>query len=684
MEKNPHHRASFGIGLVGSLICLLLLLKLCYVGCDRHNIKCTGNDPLHIPHEWYQPSEVIIAVVFAIHEINLNPKILPNNTLGFHICDALNDMKMVYRATLDLLFRSRRFLPNYRCGTQKKLIGMVGGFATEISSQMRDFSGLYKIPQMTYGSFEPTLRDQSDFPSLYHMGPNEELQNLGIIQLLLHFGWKWVGLITMDNEGGERFFQVLEPMLSQNGICSAFRKIAPRHARLGSIDEMLVLILKNLPDFLNNEANVVIIYGENDTMVWLAAGLVYMHLVCATHEELISLGKVWILTVQIDITLPISHSFFDIQTLHGAISFMSHSKKIPGFQEFLQTIHPAASEGDGFIKDTWEQAFDCSPSNSNVPTDLLESCTGEENLETLPATLFEMSMTGHSYSIYNAVYALVHAYHMCFSPRSHKAMGTPGRFALHNVEPWQRISFNNNAGDEIRFNEHGELATGIDITNLITFPNNSYVRVKVGRLHSQGLPDNTFKIHAERIQWHENFIQPNKVTCLLQQTVFGIIFSMAISSVLAKTVTVVVAFKASKPGNIVQKWIGKRLAQSIVIFCTLLQSGDVVIGAIVSVIHYMFPQIAFDKYPSEELINIPMVVTKFYQHILALVFAIHEINQNVKILPNITLGFHVFDSLNDEKMIYRTTLNLVMRHLAGVEMMVRIGGGKKNQEKEAK
>ncbi|XP_053120151.1 vomeronasal type-2 receptor 26-like [Hemicordylus capensis] len=649
------------VGKVRTMI--FLLLPLHHVVNKAQTIKCTGMKPVDIPHEWYQPGEILIggitthihylipklrfkqhpsreimtipglvlkhyqhilALAFAINEINETPSILPNITLGFHIYDSYGDEQMTYRSTLDLLFKSHGFLPNYHCGIQKNVIGVIGGLTSDISLRMAEILGLYKIPQISYGSVESTTRNGIHLSSFYRMVPDESLQYLGIVLLLKHFRWKWVGIITQDGDVGQHFSEALEVELSQNGICSAFAD-----------------------------------KGEKMALI---------------NDEL------------------------------------------PRFQKYLQMIKPLWAKGDGFIKEFWEQAFDCLITNSSPPEDVDEICTGEERLEDLPEHFFETRMTGRSYNIYKAVYVFAHALHSMYSSRSRsRHMEDRGKLDALIVEAWQlhsviqRISFNNTAGDEIIFNKNGEIAIGFDITNFVTFPNNSYVRVNIGKLDPQHPPEKMLTIHDEKIQWQSAFTQvpplslcndicypgshrkkkeeekfccydcdpcpegmisnqedmdscmtcpidhiPNKgqnqcipriltflsyrellgitlallaiffstitalvlgifiklrdtpiikannrsltylllislllcflcsllfigkpkpITCLLRHTAFGIIFSIAISSVLAKTITVVVAFIASKPGSIFRKWVGKRLAYWTVISCSLVQVG---------------------------------------------------------------------------------------------------------------
>ncbi|XP_078533837.1 vomeronasal type-2 receptor 26-like [Lissotriton helveticus] len=66
--------------------------------------------------------------------------------------------------------------------------------------------------------------------------------------------------------------------------------------------------------------------------------------------------------------------------------------------------------------------------------------------------------------------------------------------------------------------------------------------------------------------------QPRTITCMLRQTILGIIFSISVSCVLAKTILVVLAFKATNPCSSARKWLGPKTPTCIVFFCSLVQT----------------------------------------------------------------------------------------------------------------
>nr|XP_028560716.1 vomeronasal type-2 receptor 26-like [Podarcis muralis] len=103
------------------------------------------------------------------------------------------------------------------------------------------------------------------------------------------------------------------------------------------------------------------------------------------------------------------------------------------------------------------------------------------------------------------------------------------------------------------------------------------------------------------------------------------------------------------------------------------QPGDLIIGGISSQIFYVFDEVFFKEEPSQNMFKLPYMVTKFYQHTLALAFAVKEINKNQKILPNLTLGFHIYDSYYDAMMTYRTTLDLLFKSHDKVSACILFG-----------
>ncbi|XP_033024323.1 vomeronasal type-2 receptor 26-like [Lacerta agilis] len=663
---------------------MLLLTLLPEMTCKTHIVKCHVHDPHPPLHKYHRSGDLILggiashsfivsnalaftkeppqalpeelavvtknyqhilALAFAVKEINDNPQILPNATLGFHIFDSYFIAKGTYHATMLLTSSPDRLVPNYKCDIHHHLIAVIGGLDPLTSLHAATVLDMYKIPQLIYGP-APVMEDKTPGLSFYQMVPQEALQYEGILSLLLYFTWTWVGLLTMDLENGERFVQTVVPMFSSSGICFAFIERIFKISLVTDLKDLFQQGAKIQDKVMSSKANVMIFYGESYSMIFLR-WLPYLSE--QEHVNINPKGTVWIMTAQVELTSFVYQRTWDKEIIHGALSFAIHSNDISGFQQFTAGRKPATSKEDYFIKDFWQQAFACSfPSTGAEDVDG-DICTGDENVGTLPGPFFEMNMIGHSYSIYMAVYAMAHAVHDMFSwrPKS-RILVDQGELSFQNQQPWQArpisvCSESCSPGSSKKMKEgepfccydctpcpEGKISDQIDMSDCSacsdqTYPNKNHdfcihkdisflsyeepvgislafsavsgslvtVLVLLTFMKNQNTP--IVKANNRQLTYtllislmlcfHSALLfigQPQKVTCLLQQTAFGIIFSVAVSCVLAKTITVVMAFMATKPGSTIKKWVGKRLANSIVVTCSLIQGSICIVWLAIS------------------------------------------------------------------------------------------------------
>uniref|UniRef100_A0ACB8FTB4 Uncharacterized protein n=1 Tax=Sphaerodactylus townsendi TaxID=933632 RepID=A0ACB8FTB4_9SAUR len=345
---------------------------------------------------------------------------------------------------------------------------------------------------------------KTQLPSFYRMVPKEELQCAGMVQLLLQFQWTWIGTVTGDYDLGDKFLQTFLPMLSKTNICVALMVKIPIVTYSINVMELWIIWKPLYYSIIRSTIKAFVVNADYKTISCFQ-WLLYMNSMSEGIPE-VALAKVWIMTAHWEFSSGSVHRGLDISVFHGALSFAIHSKKIMEFHKFLQFLQPSSPNGDGFLRIFWEQAFNCLFDDSSETLKSSDICTGEEKLESLPGVFFETRMTGLSYSVYNAVYAIAHALHKVYVLRGKLGEKEDrGRIDLPHLQHWQMhpflrsISFNNSAGDLVYLNENGELAAGLDIVNWVTFPNQSFSRVKVGTLDPQASPDHELSVKVEAI-----------------------------------------------------------------------------------------------------------------------------------------------------------------------------------------
>ncbi|XP_013911223.1 PREDICTED: vomeronasal type-2 receptor 26-like [Thamnophis sirtalis] len=139
-------------------------LNFLYDHLIKNTISHSSEMPINNQH--------ILSLVYAVKEINRNPNILPNISLGFHISNSYIDARMIYLNTLKLLSNQEKTIPNYSCEKRNMLPVVIGESDSENSLLMANILITYKIPQVAYCFFAIEKDAGNRIPYFYRMVPD--------------------------------------------------------------------------------------------------------------------------------------------------------------------------------------------------------------------------------------------------------------------------------------------------------------------------------------------------------------------------------------------------------------------------------------------------------------------------------------------------------------------------------
>ncbi|OCT67641.1 hypothetical protein XELAEV_18038942mg [Xenopus laevis] len=630
-----------------------------------------------------------LSIVFAVDEINRNPNLLPNVTLGYNVYDSYVDLFRTIQGAVRIYSGNTKQFPNYNCDKYGVLAAVVDGMASSFSIQYSNIFGMYNHPQISFISQDPLQGDKVQFPNFYRAVPSEKTLYAAIIALLNHFGWTWIGIICPDDDSSINAIKEIKKMFEGNGGCIEFIKVVP------SINDYSSERIMDITNTINNAtAKAILVYGSKNYVYYLEQGV---------HITNIP-GKVWIHTAESSFRML---NIVNGTNVNGSLYLNMHKKEISYYIKFIHEVNPSRFPSGKTFTTWWDELCEnrC-PFNPRK-----RNCTGVESGRVIEYSHCNLRFAAMSYSAYNAVYIVAHALHDMYQQTLKERLNDSRKLKFQDLQPWvlhrflKKVNFTNTMGQQIYFN-NDEISCRYDIYNVVYLPNRTILSENVGSFYSDAPPGKQMAVNEKAIIWENSFSQtprsvcsgkcppgkrksvwegkpaccydclpcpegefsnetdvdvctkcpenqwpnkqktscslmditflshsdpigitltviaivcfftsawvlgifmkyqntpivkannrdlsylvlislmcsflcclifigrPEQLTCFLQQAIFGITFTISVSSLLGKTFIVVVAFNATKPGNNLRKWVGAKIPKYIVITCSAIQ-----------------------------------------------------------------------------------------------------------------
>lgn len=253
--------------------------------------------------------------------------------------------------------------------------------------------------------------------------PNDEHQATAMADIIEYFQWNWVGTIAADDDYGRPGIEKFREEAEERDICIDFSELISQYTPIEEIEKVVDVIQ-------NSTAKVIVVFSSGPDLEPLIKEIVRRNIT----------GRIWLASeAWASSSLIAIPEYFHV--IGGTIGFALRAGQIPGFREFLQKVHPKMSNSNGFLKEFWEETFNCRMSGvrgKNEEYGNITACTGLENITSVETPYLDYTHLRISYNVYLAVYSIAHALQDIYTCTPGKGLFANGSCAdIKKVEAWQ-------------------------------------------------------------------------------------------------------------------------------------------------------------------------------------------------------------------------------------------------------
>ena len=385
------------------------------------------------------------AMFFAIDNINNDPYLLPNITLGYDIRDTCISENIALDESVDLTLSSGRLQLESCQGSQLSnvstkppVIAVIGAVVSSISIPVASLFRLFKVPQISFSSTSPLLSNRDRYTYFYRTVPPDNQQAQAMVDLLLHFGWYHVSIIYSNNLYGRPGINEFRLLAEANGVCIDFNR---------GIEENYIksnyTILAN--KLLNSTANVVVLFASSNHVEML---LTEVHTLYSSGTS--KRRFLWIASDTWSSDLDTKYKEITI----GKWGTAPYSEPVPSFDDYYSQLTPSTNLRNPWFTEFYESSYDCI-SDVNCSN---RSVTSDPNYQ---QDFFDSF-------VIDAVYSFAHAIHnflndSCEQPlvwysQNQTCLGQSQEFNGENLLKYIKdLNFQSPSGNHINFDKKGNV-----------------------------------------------------------------------------------------------------------------------------------------------------------------------------------------------------------------------------------